>query len=193
MSWMTSLRFLKIVSERILMIVHIVSQCDVLSAALVFPKGLPQRVGPHIWFGTVFRADAHPHSADISHYQHIYHAPTFSLNIHRDHFFLCITQSRSAVCQIVFLSYFYVVTVVNLTYLTQNLKPHTKTFHCWVICCPFTPPPCWGVKSLPWFPVHVNWRTLTHPFTRCGSIMPTLWKSPPVVWVTDTCWMSFSH
>lgn len=25
-----------------------ISQCDVLSAALVFPKGLPQRVGPHI-------------------------------------------------------------------------------------------------------------------------------------------------
>lgn len=170
-----------------------ISQCDVLSAALVFPTGLPQRVDPHIWFGTVFRADALPHSADISHYQHIYHAPTFSLNIHRDHFFLHITQSRSAVCQIVFLPYFYVVTVVNLTCLTQNLKPHTKTFHCWVICCAFKPPPCWGVKSLPWFPVHVNWRTLMHPFTRCGSIMPTLWKSPPVVWVTDTCWMSFSH
>lgn len=132
---MTSLRFLKIVSERILMIVP--SQCDVLSAALVFPTGLPQRVDPHIWFGTVFRADAHPHSADISHYQHIYHAPTFSLNIHRDHFFLHITQSRSAVCQIVFLPFFYVVTIVNLTCLTQNLKPHTKTFHCWVICCAF--------------------------------------------------------
>lgn len=25
-----------------------ISQCDVLSAALVFPTGLPQRVDPHI-------------------------------------------------------------------------------------------------------------------------------------------------
>lgn len=178
MSWMTSLRFLKIVSVTILESLKWdfsitdesllikndcdISQCDVLSAALLFPKGLPQRVDPHIWFGTVFRADAHPHNADISHYQHIYHAPTFSLNIHRDHFFLHITQSRSAVCQIVFLAYFYVVTVVNLTRLTQNLKPHTKTFQCWVSCCAFTPPPCWGVKSLPSFPVHGNWRTLMH-------------------------------